>query len=143
MHPRCLKPYECVVKIEQIQCVMTVDSGAEVTLVPKELVPSYCFTWDEQPVKGVYEMGNQRIGDKILVQIQVHGEMRDVTALAIPGAQVSWVGALCLVPTVREDRPLMCELGEYRESLPEERLHYLPPSEGPGGMKGVVWPLCG
>jgi len=106
-------------KIEGIQCVMTGNSGAEVTLVLKELVPSDCFTGEEQPIKEVDEIGNRMIGDKILVQIQVLGEMREVAALAIPGAQISWVGALCLVPTVREDRLLMCELGEYKESLPE------------------------
>ena len=69
--PRLLKPNECVVRIMNVQCIMTVDTGAEVTLIPKELFPCQCFTGEEQPIKGVDEMGNRIIGDRVCVQLQV------------------------------------------------------------------------
>jgi len=42
--PKYLKPNECVVQIEGLQCAMTMDTGAEVTLVTKELVLFHNFT---------------------------------------------------------------------------------------------------
>jgi len=79
---------------------MTMDSGTEVTLVPKKIVPPHCFMGEEQPVKGVDEYGNHMIGAKVRVTIQVLDETQAVEALALPGTWISWMGALCKVPTV-------------------------------------------
>ena len=132
--PRMLRDNECIVEVEGVKC----PTGANVTLIPREIIPLHCFTGEEQPVKGVNEFGKRMVGERVNVSIQVLNETRTVEALAVPGAHIAWVGALCLRPTCEEDRRLNYWLGRHQEDLYEEELYYFPPVVKPEGVKDAV-----
>ena len=134
---------EAMVSINGILCLMTLDTGAKVTLVPKEVVPSQCFTGATQLFKGVDRTKGYSEGAVARVEMNVLDQTREMDVLAVPGEHLGWVGALKFDITNQEIWVILGRLAHQRDAMTEEEATYTPLKMREGEIQGAVWPFSG
>ena len=132
-----------MVSIDGVLIPMTVDTGAKVALVPRELIPSECLSGRKQLYFGVDNSKGHSEGELANVTMHILDEARNVEVVAVPGERLGWVETLRMSVTSPEDRELLVKLDDNRLKMTDEEVSYIPPRRGSKGFQGAVWPLSG
>ena len=115
---------------------ITLDSGAQVTVVPEEVVQVSEFTGESTKFKGIIQ--GEHMGRLANVIIQIGAEKFPRQEVAVPGKDISWMAAMSFdMGDLDELQFLHHHLHKTRQ-LPEEETHFLPPSMEQGKLRGAV-----
>ena len=115
---------------------ITLDSGAQVTVLPEEIVKDSEFTRERTRFKGIIQVEHEgRIAN---VSIQIGGEQFERKAVAVPGRDISWTAAMSLNLRNQEELKKLLHHLQQTSLLPEEETHFLPPRMEDGKLKGAV-----
>ena len=142
-HVTMLKENETMVSIDGIQIPTTIDTGASVSLVPRELIPTECLTGRKQVYVGIEKSKGNSDGELANVTMRILDQERSVEVTAMPGERLGWVGALTMSLIDREDKELLTKLADSRCNMSDEEVSYIPPRQGSQGFQGAVWHLSG
>ena len=112
---------------------MTFDTGAQISLVPIELVRKEEFTGEMLKFKGISKDGNWSEGKVANVTFTVENDKFCSRALALPGESIDWMAVLSVDISDEELTSKMLRLIRKKRDLPEAETHYLPPH-----MKEVI-----
>ena len=121
-----------------VRIPMTFDTGAQISLVPIELVRPDEFTGETLRFKGVLSKQSWSEGKVATVTMSVGNQLFQSRALALPGEELDWTALLSVNISDREKMSRIIKITEEKENLPEADMHYLPPHVKDGQVQGAV-----
>jgi len=116
----------------------TLDTGADVTLLPKELDCVKQLTGETTTVKGI---GNETMKAPLAeVEFLVEGKKMSATAAMVPGEFLGWEGALAFSLDDEKMFEILCELNKRRQERYKDNSRlYIPVTVGSDReIKGAV-----
>ena len=133
---KALGENELMAQISGISVPITVDSGAQLTVVPEEMVKESEFTGENKRFNDV--MQGPHVGKLANIVIQIGGRDYPRKAVAVPGSDISWTAAMSVGLTNKEEMSSLLHQLERTSKLPEEETHFLPPCMEEGVLQGAV-----
>ena len=131
-----LKQGEVLATISGQAIPVTIDSGAEITIVPEKCVHDPEYTGEVATVDAYNH--TKSVGKWCNVSITV-GERQFVSkAVAQPGEKISWTGLLSFDLHDKEERAYLFNQIDLKEDLTEEEVHYMTPCVEDGMFKQAV-----
>ena len=115
---------------------ITIDSGAELTLVPEEMVTQSQFTGENKTFNDVTK--NSHVGKMDNIVIQIGGRDYAREAVAVPGSDISWTTAMSVDFQNREEWSSLLRQIDLTTTLTEEETHFLPPCMEEGVLQGAA-----
>ena len=129
---------DVMAKVEGKNIPMTFDTGAEISLIPDELVKPEQLTGETMKIKGVGEDSTCLEGNIARVTFTVGSVKFHCRALAVPGSKMGWTALLSVDPTDDYRASNMIRLLKEKNNLPEEQTHFLPPRMEGNVLQGAV-----
>ena len=115
---------------------VTLDSGAQVTIVPEEAVKESEFTGETTRFNGI--MHGEYSGKLANIVLQIGGETFARTAVAVPGKDISWTATMSFNMKDMEEFKRLHHQLNLSSQLTEEDTHFLPPRMEEGTIRGAV-----
>ena len=134
---KALGENEVMGHINGVLLPITLDSGAQISLVPVELVQDDQFTGRNTTFKTVLQ-SQSRTGRLAEVTLQIGGETYTRTAVTVPGEDIAWTVATSCKMTDTQEQPRLVQQLIMTSQLPEEDTHFLPLRMEEGVVKGAV-----
>ena len=122
---KALGKNEVMGEMMEVPVPITLDSGAQVTVVPEEAVKQCQFTGQTTKFNGIIE--GDHSGKLANVVIQIGSDSFARTAVAVPGKDISWTAAMSFDMTDIEELQRLHHHLNSTKQLPEEETHFLPP----------------
>ena len=122
---KALRENEIMAQISGILVPVTIDSGAQITVVPEELVKQTEFTGETTTFKDIME--GQHTGRLANIVLQIGGQEYPRKAVAVPGSDISWTVAMSIPLKNKEEINRLLYQLDLASELPEEETHFLPP----------------
>ena len=116
---------------------MTFDTGAQISLVPIELVKQKESTGETSKFKGITTEGSWSEGKVATVTFSVGSDRFVSRAVALPGESMDWTAVLSVDIS---DEDLMNKMFKHirsKKELSEAETHYLPPHIKEGSIQGA------
>ena len=133
---KLLKENEVMGKVQGHLLPITVDTGAEITVVPEECVGESELTGESFTVN---TFNNTKVvGKKCNVQVQVGDRVFPRTAVTQPGEAISWTALLSFKLSNHQERDYLGKQLELKETLAEEDIQYMPPRVEQGELQPAV-----
>ena len=136
-----LRGNELLAKVEGYSIPMTIDSGAEISVIPKELLDVVKYTGRTEVMKSYTESYEPREVPvaEVTMEIGGHKVVREVAL--VDGNNLSWRGSFASKFNDTEDVSLYIELSKIRCSLRGNQLKYTPAGKSAGGevLGAVQW----
>ena len=104
---------------------ITLDTGAEITVVPEEAVDPSQFTGDTCELRSFNNMKSQ--GRKCIVQVSAGKRTFRREAVTQPGNSLGWSVCLSLDLSDAAEREFLTQQMSARASMPERLTQYIPP----------------
>ena len=117
---------------------MTLDSGAEISIVPQEFVNPSDFTGESLKFKGVLAKHAWTEARVANVPITIGPESFQERVLAVPGEDLGWTAVLRFDCGDPEQLQRVGKMMEWKRALPEDQTQYVPPTKQEGLVKGAV-----
>ena len=117
---------------------MTFDTGAQICLVPTELVKPEEFTRETSKCKGILSQQFWSEGKVAIVTLTVGSELFECRALALPGDEMDWTASLSVDISDSDKMLKIIDITKEKENRPEADIHHLPPHIINGHMQGAV-----
>ena len=117
---------------------MTFDSGAQISVVPIELVKQEELTGETSKCKGAFSKQEWSEGKVANVTFHVGTEVFQSRALAVPGEEMDWTAILSVDISDLDTVVKISRMTREKENLPEADIHYLPPRLLNGQVQGAV-----
>ena len=121
-----------------VRLPMTFDSGAQISVVPIELVRSDEMTGETTNYRGAFTNNEWLVGIVANVSIKVGDELFRSRAIAAPGEQMEWTALLRIDMKDRDMLTKVNTMITQKDQLQEADLHYLPPRVIDGHVQGAV-----
>ena len=112
---------EVMAEMSGILLPVTLDSGAQVTIVPEEAVKESEFTGETTRFSGI--MHGEYSGKLANIVLQIGGETFARTAVAVPGKDISWTAAMSFNMKDMEEFKRLHHQLNLSSQLPEEDTH--------------------
>ena len=127
-----LRGNELLAKVEGYSIPMTIDSGAEISVIPKELVDVVKYTGRTEVIKSYAESDEPREVPvaEVTMEIGGHKVVREVAL--VDWNTLSWRGSFASKFNDTEDVSLYIELSKIRCSLRGNQLKYTPAGKSAG-----------
>ena len=120
-----LKPNEVFGAVGPHRMPVTLDTGAEVTVVPEEAVELSQFTGGTCELRSFNNTKSE--GRKCIVQVSVGKQTFTREAVTQPGKSLGWSVCLSLDLSDSKEREFLMEQMAARASMPERQTLYIPP----------------
>jgi len=117
---------------------MTFDSGAQISVVPIELVKPEELTGETSKCKGAFTKNEWSEGKVANVTFQVGADLFQTRALSVPGEEMEWTAILRVDISDMDMLTKINKITKEKEKVPEADLHYLPPRILDGHVQGAV-----
>ena len=131
-----LKENEVFGAVGPYRMPITLDTGADITVVPEESVEQDQFTGETCELRS-FNDGKSR-GKKCLVQVMVGGHRLTREAVTQPGDSLGWSVCLRLNLADKEDRTILLEQVARRAEMDHNDLLYVPPEVREGVLLSGV-----
>ena len=99
---KALRDNEIMDHISGILVPVTIDSGAQLTVVPEELVKPIEFTSETTAYKDIVE--GQYVGQLASIVLQIGGQEYPRKAVVVPGLDISWTVGMSVPLKNKEER---------------------------------------
>ena len=133
-----LDPSDVLAEVSGTKIPLTLDTGADISIVPSEVVKSHEFTDETFTFKTVLSDEKGYEGKVANVTFRVGKDVFNRKAVAVPGHKISWTAALNINPGDRSQLDKMYYHISKTSQLPEADTHYLPPRMQDGKVMGAV-----
>ena len=120
-----LKPNEVFGAVGPHRMPVTLDTGAEVTVVPEEAVERSQFTGGTCELRSFND--TKSVGRKCVVQVSVGKQTFTREAVTQPGKSLGWSVCLSLNLADSKERDFLMEQTAARANMPERHTLYIPP----------------
>ena len=118
---------------------LTFDTGAQISLVPNELVSEEEFTGKVSKFKGINSKGEWSEGRVAKVTFTVGADKFVSKAVALPGESIDWTAVLSVDVADEDLIAKMLKHIRKKRDLPQTETHYLPPQVKEGSVQGAVF----
>ena len=136
--PEVLKENDLLVRVGGSSFPATLDTGATVSVIPKEFVREDALTGETEQIRGFREDVPFQEAPLAEVSIQAGGLTLKRKVALLDGKSLGWEGAISFSCKDREQRKQLTKLLDYRSNMTEEQAQYLPPRKVRGKMTGAV-----
>ena len=126
-------------KIGEFSFPMIMDSGAQVTLVPREFVDPKDPTGETIKARWGRGKAGEMEAEKALVRLKLGNEQIECFVGAVPGDLIEWTGMYEFDLSREADRLLWMAWEKKREGLTEDQMRFISPGVHGGEVKGAVW----
>ena len=116
--------------------VVMVDTGADLTILPKEVVDKDQLTG--RKIQSRCANGTPLELEVAAVEIEICGDTISRHVEVIPGDTIGWIGMLSVPLMGEKNRELLLRLMEFRENMAQVELTYYTPRLQGKELKGVV-----
>ena len=124
--------------INEVRIHMTIDSGAEVSIVPLELVKPEELTGDSTKCKGSFDKQTWTDAKIAHVTITISTESLQTKVLSVPADDLGWIALLSVDMGDSEQMARVTKLVQEKNKLSEQEIQYLPPHHSEGKVQGAV-----
>ena len=120
---------------------MTLNTGASVSLIPREFVSRDAFTSKMEQLRGFIKNVPAIEAPIAKIDLEIGGRMVTTEVAVISGETLGWEGVFSSYLGSREELDLLLELQMAREALTEGQARYIPPKMGRGGkaLGAIPW----
>ena len=118
--------------INECQVPVTLDTGADVTVVPFECVSPHQFTGESCELNSFNH--EKSMGQVCNIQVSVEGKTLERKAVTQPGKRLGWSVCFSLDLSERAERDLLLQQMQARAEMTEEDTWYLPPEVRDGEL---------
>ena len=125
-------------RVNGVAIPITMDSGAEISLVPKEAVQKSCYTGETSGVQGFFKGQVYKDVPVVKVTFNIDDECIPETALALPGEELEWTAVFSAKVRDKKNRDRFIRVMEKRDTLTEEQTRFLPPFLKDGILNSAV-----
>ena len=136
--PEKLEPGDMLVKVNGHYFPATMDTGATVSVVPKEFVREEDYTGETETITGPWK----KLGRLTAPVVEVSAQVGDLTlvkrAVVVEGNALDWVGIIAFTANDMVERQQLNRVFECKDKLSEEQLKFVPPKIEKGVVHGAI-----
>ena len=131
----------CIASVCGVNMPMILDTGARMTLVPREYIPENCLTGVNMTFNSADATKGTLEGEAGEIAVRVGGVTRKETAIAVPGERIRWIGMLSVNLRDEKDLEIIANAKKERDEKGKRADEYILPVAEGNMVIGAVWPV--